>query len=309
MATAVRPLIGASDLVYALMSESSDVAGGTTTYGTIYTLPNLRRISINPNSAAATLFGDDGPRISAETIGEIDVEFEIADILPADEARILGNTYSTGSIVRDLADASPYIALGFKLLRSGLDSATAVYDYIWLYKGKMMKPAQDNQTKEDKINFQCPKLVGKFVARQSDNQWMIKCRTDDANAATITAGFFSTVVSQSTDATALTCTLSEGTVGNVGKIKLVFAKGSGSSFNIDASTLTIANVSTFEDTPESVRAGTFTTPEAGATVTVYFTPTVAYGGAATVAVIVNAGVKDTAGVACTQVADIITLAA
>ena len=303
-ATSLRPLIGARGLVYALVT--ADTSGGTT-YGTVYSLPNLRQITINPNSSAATLFADDGPRDSAETIGDIDVEITLGDINPVDEARILGHAYAGGAVSKNVSDGSPDIAIGFKALRSGKASGSLVYDYVWLYKGKLLKPSSDHMTKEASINYQMPKFAGKFVGRQSDGLYMVKARTDDdALSASDLAGFFSTVYVAGADVTELPATIAEGTSGDAGKVIATFEKDSSASFSILSASVTASTFMVVDEDGEFV-PGAYAVGTAGTTVEVKFTPTAPFSQSDIVAVVLK-DVLDTDNIAVTPVGAIIVIA-
>lgn len=306
MAVAQRPRIGASAAVYAILDETTDtIGGGTPTWGTIYTLPNVMKVSVNPNGSGTTLFGDDKAAISAETTGDIDITLDLADLMPADEGRLLGHTYAGGSLAKAGTDQSPYVAFGFKMLRTGKDGANLVYDYVWLYKGKFQKPSIDEETKGATIKFQPISLKGKFVAMLNNGQYANVLRTDDANATSTTVtNFFNQVSVQSLDLTALTATIAKGTAGDSGKIVITFSKGSGSSFSLNSNTITSSSIAIMDAT--SVRAGTFAVGSAGTTVAVKFTPTVAFSGAEVIGTYVDNTNLDNSNVAATPIGKTLT---
>ena len=178
---AQRPLIGARDLVYAVLTESSDVAGGTATYGAVNSLAGLAKISVNPNGSASFLFGDDAPRQVAETVGKIDMEITLPDINPADYATLLGHTYSGGQIVEAATDQSPWVAIGFKALRAGSDGGTLDSDYYWIYKVKFVKPQNAYETKADTIKFNSMVFKASAAMLISSNAYRTRIRTRDPN--------------------------------------------------------------------------------------------------------------------------------
>lgn len=305
---AQRASIGLAGVKYAVLTDSTDVSGVTPpTYGTIYDLPGAISLGWEPGSSSSTLFADDGAYDTAETVGEMAVTLNVADITPENYARLLGHTYAGGSVAEKSTDSSPYIALMFKVLKSGKDAATAVYEYFTIYKIKLQKPSLTNNTKGSGIEFQTPTFEGKAVKLNYNDAYRLRCRTDDAAvAAAFLSGFFSAIPFQSADLTALTCTIAEGTAGNAGKIIATFAKASNASFSILVSSVT---TSTFSCTLAAggVVAGTFAVAVAGTTVAVTFTPTVAFSQADDVGVIIH-GVKDHAGVENTITGDVITIA-
>ncbi len=309
MAIAQRPVIGLKDVKYALLTESSDVVGGTPTWGTLYSLSNAIELSFDRGSSAATLFADDGPAFTAETIGEMNVSFNIADILPEHVARLLGHTYSNGQIVENSSDQSPYIALGGKILRSGTESGNAVYEYFWLYKLRLTKPAANAKTKGATIEYQTPSMEGRVVQLTSTGNYRTRMRTDDENAnATTLANFFNQVTLPSADVNALSVAIAEGTAGNAGKIEFAFSKTGGGNFILNASTVTTSNI--VVGTSSGIRAGSLSTPSTtpAATQVIYFTPTVAFSSTNDVAATVTPNVKDNNNVACTLNTDVITIA-
>ena len=291
-----RLRIGASDIVYAVLDEASDVVAGTPTWGTVTALPNAKAISFDPGSSLFTGFYDDGAKFSADTVGVLKLQLTLGDITPTAEAEILGHTYTGGQIQQTTLDQAPYVAIGWKTLRTG---SSAVYDYYWLYKGKFRKPTIDAKTKEATITPTDVVLEGNFVGLISKaGLYANKLRTDDdaAAAATIT-GFFTTVPLAAANLNALTVTAAEGTAGDSGKILYTFAKAGGASFSMSSTSITTTTCACYVS--GALKAGAFVVGAAGTTVVVKFTPTVAFGGSDVGTVIVTAGAKDTDGVGCT----------
>ena len=246
MAIAQRPRIGLRDVVYAVLDESTDVVGGTPSYGTIYPLANSIELSFDPASSSTSLFADDGLAFAAETTGEMKISFGNADILPEDMARILGHEYSAGQMVYNTLDQSPYIAIGAKMLRSGKDSTNLVYDYVWFYKCKLQKPKFDSKTKGASIEYQTPMLEGLVTKLTATGDYQMRMRTDDANAAAATlAGFFTSVTLPGASLTAVTVgTITGDDSDNI--ITIPFAK-SGETFQMqipNVKDITVSVVST-----------------------------------------------------------------
>jgi phi13 family phage major tail protein len=294
MAIAQRPRIGLKDVVYTLLDEASDVAGGTPTYGTIYPLTNAIELSFDPASSASTLFADDGAAFTAETVGEMTVSLGNADILPEDMSRILGHAYVGGKIVETVDDASPYIAIGAKITRIG-----GVYEYFWLPKVKLNKPANTATTKGSSIEFQTPMLEGRVVKLTANNTYRVKVRTDDANATstTLTNWFLAPVTSSGADLGALSAVVAKSTT----KATFTFTKVGGGNITLTQGQLTTASLPTYKGANAAPIAGTYVITNNGtATVTVTFTPTVAYGAVAVSGGVVPSKVFDTNGVACAQ---------
>ena len=303
MAYSARPAIGAKNLVYALLSEASDVAGGTPTYGTVKPLAGLGKISQNPNGNASVLYGDDQALHVADGVGKIDLSFDLADIDPAAYAEILGHTYGAGGVLEKSTDQSPFVAIGFKKTHTG----SSVETYYWLYKVKFLKPDSASETKKESINFQSLSLKAVAVPLASSSVWRLWIRTDDANAsAAVLAAFFSTVVlSASVDLGALTLTSGAGDASEK-TITLTFAKAGGGTTKIANAAAT--NIVTVLDSDHSVLVPvSFVAGAASVAPTVVITFSALTEAEHTI--IVTTDVKDTNGVACVAKSIAVTPAA
>lgn len=159
-------MIGLRNVVYAKLIN--DVAGVTpTTYDVVKPIAGAITANINPNSSNETLFADDGPYETASTIGQITLELNVADLPLEVQADIFGHTLTAeGVLIRKSADVPPWLAVGFKSLKSN-----GKYRYTWLAKGKFSLPEQNNETKGDSISYNTPTASGSFVKRESDDEW------------------------------------------------------------------------------------------------------------------------------------------
>ena len=303
MALAQRPRIGLKDVVYAVLNESSDVVGGTASYGTVYPLANSLDLSYDPGSSSASLFADDGLAFAAETVGEMKISLGNADILPEDIARILGHAYALGQIVDNSLDQSPYIAIGAKMLRSGKDSTNLVYDYIWMYKCKLQKPKFDAKTKGASIEFQTPMLEGLVCQLTSSGNYRLRMRTDDTNAVAATlTGFFTTVVLPSASLTAVTVGTIAGS-SSAHTITIPFAK-SGETFTMAIPNVKDITISVVSTGVLIAGTNTITASVAGTAPTLI----IANANIAAVAYLVSvtSDVKDTNGVSITPKSQLVT---
>ncbi len=300
MAYAARPVIGAKDLVYALLSETSDVVGGTPTYGTVKSLAGLGKISMNPNGNAAVLYGDDQPLHVADSVGKIDLSFDLADIDPAAYAEILGHTYGAGGVLEKSTDQSPYVAIGFKRTHTG----SSVETYYWLYKVKFLKPDNSAETKKESISFQSLSLKAVGVPLISSGVWRLWMRTDDPNAsATTLNAFFSTVIlSASIDSGAFTLTSGTG-VASTKTMVLTFAKAGGGTATVANASNT--NVYAILDSTKEILTPTSFTPGSASTtptLTIVFSSLTA----AAHTVFVESTLKDNNGIPCVAKAITVT---
>lgn len=173
--------IGLRDVHYALLTE--DPVEGEPTYETPVRVVGAITANINPNSSSATLFADDGPSDTAATMGEITLELNLADIPLSVQAIWLGHTYEGGILKRKGADTPPWLAIGFRTLKS-----SGAYRYMWLNKGKFSLPEEEYQTKGDSIEFATPTISGSFVKRDNDDEWERVADEDDEDFDTSLVG-------------------------------------------------------------------------------------------------------------------------
>lgn len=164
--------IGLKDLHYALLL--TDPAAGVPTYAAPVRVVGAITANINPNASSGTLFYDDGPGDTAATMGEISLELNLADIPLKTQAIWLGHTYVDGILKRKGSDTPPWLAIGFRTLKSN-----GAYRYMWLNKGKFTIPTEEYSTKGDSIEFATPTITGAFVKRDSDDEWERTADEDD----------------------------------------------------------------------------------------------------------------------------------
>ncbi len=179
--------IGLRDVHYAKML--TDNSSGAT-YDTPVKISGAISANVNPNASSSTLFADDGPYDSAATLGEISLELNVADVPAAVSADLLGHTYQGGMLTKRSTDTPPYVAVGYRSLKSN-----GYYRYTWLYKGKFTDGETDNATKGDSIEYQTPTITGAFVKRDYDDVWQTEADSDDSNISQSTiTNWFSAVV-------------------------------------------------------------------------------------------------------------------
>ena len=276
-------LIGVDKFYYSLLS--SDTTGGVT-YETPVALAGARTISYNPNSEVATLFADDGPYDTAESIGEIELEVGIADISQEAYAALMGHTITGGVMAETNSDQPVDTAFGFRAKRSN-----GGYSYYWFLKGKFAKPKMDHETKADKISWQTPKMTWKGVQRVYDGKYKYSTR-DDADDYTTAIGtaWFDAVYGTSADTASATYASSVPVSGSTSATKttnitITFSEPILSS-SVTAANFTLVCATAAATIPIStfaVSSSTVTLTQAG------FTSSTTYG------VVIGTGVKDYAG--------------
>ena len=156
--------IGLRDVYYAILK--TDPVSGVATYDTPVRMVGAISANVNPNTSSSTLFADDGPYDAATTLGEISLELNMADIDVQTQAVLLGHKVEDGVLKKKGADVPPWVAIGFRTLKSN-----GKYRYYWLNKGKFSEGEDDLATKGDSVEFKTPKITGKFVKRDSDDEW------------------------------------------------------------------------------------------------------------------------------------------
>lgn len=190
--------IGCDRLVYAIMT-TEDSATTAPTYGEVKHAPGVIAVNINPNASQETLFADDGPYDTATTLGRVEVEINKAELTTENKSDLLGHSIdSNGGIVYSSSDVPPWVAIGFRTLKSN-----GKYRYVWLYKGKFTDPEDNNETKGDSINFQTDTIRGQFVKLNNPVvvngkeafPWKYEIDGDNADAnQTVISGWFEDVV-------------------------------------------------------------------------------------------------------------------
>lgn len=155
--------IGLSDVHYAILTKDDSTGVAYSTPKRIYGAISANK---NPNSSTESLFADDGPSETSTTLGQIELELTMKDLPLEQQSEILGHSVIGGVLVRNAQDVPPYIAIGYKRLRSD-----GTYRFKWLLKGKASEPGEESETKGDSINYQTPSFTVNFVHRDFDKNW------------------------------------------------------------------------------------------------------------------------------------------
>jgi len=279
-------VIGLRNLVYAKLID--DPIGGTATYEAPVAILGAISATINPNASNATLFADDGPYDAATSMGEISVELNVADLDLDTQAALLGHTVAGGVLIRKATDVPPWVAIGFKTLKSN-----GKYRYTWLAKGKFSAPEQNNQTKGDSVEFNTPTITGSFVKRDCDDEWERHIDEDHPNfMPSMATNWFNNPYGGLADTTlpsVLSTTPSNDATGVSTNTSVVW------TFDepLALSTVHTGNFFVIEDDDGSYVAGSLTINAARTQVT--FTPTASLTSLVTYRAIVTTDVTDLAG--------------
>lgn len=221
--------IGLKDVHYALLIKDDPTAvDNPIQYGESKFVKGAMSANINPNTSSATLFEDDGPGDVAATLGEITLELNLSDIPLSLQAIWLGHTFEGGVLKRRADDVAPWLAIGFKTLKSN-----GAYRYMWLGKGKFAVPEEDYQTKGDSVEFKTPTITGAFAKRISDGEWERVADADEASfIPSMAVNWFKSPIQSfsSTTAPGLSVTVAAGTGTGTTKATITGSAASGNHY-------------------------------------------------------------------------------
>lgn len=159
--------IGVSDFKFAIMTDGTDVKGGTATYGEWVEVPGLVSINVKSNGSVVTNFADNGPFETAANLGEISVAIEHADLQDDVRAKLLGHALgATGEMVYNAEDVAPYVALCF----TG-KQADGSKKHVKLLKVKFSEFGDDFQTEKASVEFRNYSIEGQASIRICDKLW------------------------------------------------------------------------------------------------------------------------------------------
>lgn len=185
----IGTLIGVENACFAKITK--DDATGTEYETDIQEAPGLIEIALTANVTNEALGADNITLYDIiNGLDGFDVSVTMASMGEAGTAYLLGNKIdSNGVRLENAGDVAPYLAMGFKTLRSD-----GSYDYIWLLKGKFAPSDQTFRTKEKgKVNWQTPTMTASFAPRISDKNIRAIVNDQETKAAAIIGGFFKSV--------------------------------------------------------------------------------------------------------------------
>ncbi|SFT04083.1 major tail protein [Marininema halotolerans] len=189
MATSTSAVVGLKDLYVAVLSKDDDTGA---TYETPFKIAPAVSAKVSPKVETTTDYGDDGPVETSTSLGEVEVEIETNSLPLEIQAQLLGHKYENGLLTKAAGDTAPYVAFGFRSTKS--DGSEL---FIWLYKGRFEPIENEFKTKGDKVEFQHPKMSGKFVKRSFDDKWQVVGDSSDTNFK-LGSTWFKQVIEEST---------------------------------------------------------------------------------------------------------------
>ncbi len=173
-------LKGLRNFVYCKL-EKDDETG--TTYATdVKKLKGARNVSITPQIAEGTLYGDDQLLEEESSIASLDVSIEVANLTLEEEADLTGNKLKDGVLKENKDAVAPEIALGFMAPKSQMGGGG--FRMVWLLKGTAKPLTEEMSTKEDNIEYKTPTIDYTFTPRLSDGEIKFKADTKAEGAPT-----------------------------------------------------------------------------------------------------------------------------
>lgn len=184
--------IGLDSLYFAPVTEDDK---GEETYGSPVVLAKAMKADLSVEIAEAILYADDAAAESVKSFKNGKLSLGIDDIGIANAQALTGaNVDDNGVLVSSADDISPYVAIGFRALKSN-----GTYRYFWLYKVQFGVPATNLQTKGDSISFQTPTIEGTIMRRnkadsKGKHPWKVEVTEGEEGVkANILASWFESV--------------------------------------------------------------------------------------------------------------------
>lgn len=117
-----------------------------------------------------TLYADDTVDEFVESFESAEVEIDLADLDPEQEALLKGSTFNNGFLTDNENDISNIVAIGWRARRTD-----GKYEFVWLYCGQFNEGSEDDyETRADKIKTQSKTLKGYFRGRKKDENWRVR---------------------------------------------------------------------------------------------------------------------------------------
>jgi phi13 family phage major tail protein len=230
----LAPMIGLDGCYLAKLS--TDVAGGSATWGTPVSVPGIVKASIKANGALITDWADNRQFFLTNSRGNTQGSFEFVDIDPTLLADMLGQTRANGITEERPLDQSNYYAVGFRVWIGGNQSdGSAIYRYVWLLKGKFALPDLDGETKKETISPKHIALSAEFIAINGGNNQIMASGRNDWDLTIGSTWFNQPVYSSSVSLSAVTVGTVTGSA-SAHTLTIPFTKGSSETFALVAPT-------------------------------------------------------------------------
>ncbi|KNE19671.1 major tail protein [Virgibacillus pantothenticus] len=150
-------------------------------------VPGAVNVSVTPNTESNTFFADNGAYEIFNSLGDIDVNMEVADLPLEMQKKIYGHQEEEGVQFASIEDTVAELALSFRAKVS-----TGGYRYYWFLKGKAQLLPNEYQTDEGNVTPQTAKLTLKFMPLQYNKRW--KSQAEDKPDLNLGEKWFKEVV-------------------------------------------------------------------------------------------------------------------
>lgn len=162
--------IGLKDLHFAILTKDTK---NELVYEPVEPLIEVMTANVNTNVNTAELYADDRLCELISTFVKAEVTIETTSLPLATRAKILGHTYENGVLMEKSTDVPPYLAMGFKSLKSN-----GKYRYVWLLKGMAEPLSEEYASKKDGIDYKTSNLKLIFMSRAHDDEWRLTADED-----------------------------------------------------------------------------------------------------------------------------------
>ncbi len=147
-------------------------------YETPEPVPGAVNVNVQPNTESNTFFADNGAYAVLNSLGDIDVDMEVADLPLSAQKKIYGHKEENGVQFASKDDISIDLALGFRAKTS-----TGGYRFYWLLKGKAELIPIEHQTDEGNTTPQPAKVKLKFMPLQHNGRWKGQAESEQLQGA------------------------------------------------------------------------------------------------------------------------------
>lgn len=154
--------INIKNLHYAILTKDDETG---VTYDTITKIPGMMEVTVTPNVLEGKLYGDGVVKDQESMLESLGVALNLNKLPLKDRATMRGNTYEAGELEESVDDKAPYLALGWEV-----ETTTGKPELIWLYKGKMAPPTDEQRQREGNITYNTNNTNFTFIPRAYDGK-------------------------------------------------------------------------------------------------------------------------------------------
>jgi len=149
--------IGVDNFYYAVLDDNDRAVGAPER------IRYLQNANIEFTQEIARAYGDNVTAEIAVANGPLTVETQFHSVPQEDQDIIFGSEVVDGISAYGGDDNPPYIALVYEVTHNDGSSS-----WLGLTKGKFMRPASEDATREDSIEFGSDTVSGEFIDREVD---------------------------------------------------------------------------------------------------------------------------------------------